>query len=51
MAKTFQEAVQTEVGGLHMRVIELTFVNEQLQEENAKLKSELEAKQTKDSKA
>jgi len=43
MAKTFQQMVQEEVGGLHMRVIELSAVVAALQEENEKLKAQAAA--------
>jgi len=50
MAKTFQQIVQEEIGGLHMTVLELTAVNGQLKEENEALKKELEVLKPKDKK-
>lgn len=39
MAKTFQQIVQEEMGGLQLKILELTAVNELLREENEKLKA------------
>jgi len=41
MAKTFQQVVQEEIGGLHMQVLELTTINMQLQEKIAQQETEL----------
>ncbi len=43
MAKTFHQIVQEEMGGLHLKVLELTVVNLQLKERNEQLEAELVA--------
>jgi hypothetical protein len=41
MAKTFQEIVQTELGGLHMQLLALASQLEVSRDENAALKAEI----------